>query len=213
MPALPNNAVPTPGRGQGDRTVQSASTGPMADTAALLAALAHLGLITTPFTPEDVADEEKRAGGAELLRLRMAHALAGLAEMQVVHAAIAAGEAGHRGTAVIQAANYVYEGANLQHSDGAAQAGLLYLLAQRIDDLLGSRTAAILQGEDIGLPHLLMPASEIAAALSAVLNLATKNLSQSVRATTLHETAGQLHSIAAALEELADHPEPPARGQ
>jgi hypothetical protein len=187
--------------------VQHTDTGPHADTTELLTALTHLGLLTRPFTPQELADEEKNAGGAELLRLRMAHVLAGLAEMQVMHAAVAAGEAGHKATDLILAADYLYEGANLEHADGDAQTALLYLLAQRLDDLLTSRTAAIRRGDDIILPRLVMPAWGIAASLSAVLDLASKDPDHSTQAKKLRETASQLHGMAEVLEEFADRHE------
>lgn len=187
--------------------VQHSDTGPVADTTELLTALTHLGLLTRPFTPEELADEERSAGGAELLRLRMAHALSGLAEMQVMHAAVAAGEAGHEGTALILAADYLYEGANLEHADGGAQTALLYLLAQRLDDLLTSRNAAIRRGDDIVLPRLVMPAWGIAASLSTVLDLATKDPDHSIQAKKLRETAGQLKGMGEVLEEFADRHE------
>ncbi|MFF1916136.1 hypothetical protein ACFVYE_32035 [Streptomyces sp. NPDC058239] len=191
--------------------VQHTDTGPVANTTELLTALTQLGLLTRPFTPEELTDEEKNAGGAELLRLRMAHALAGLAEMQVMHAAVAAGEAGHEGTALILAADYLYEGANLGHDDGGAQTALLYLLARRLEDLLTSRTAAIQRGDDIALPLLVMPAMGIAGSLSTVLGLISKDPAHSVQAEKLRETASQLHGMAEVLEEFVGRHENAAR--
>ncbi|MDX3165783.1 hypothetical protein PV516_18535 [Streptomyces scabiei] len=183
-------------------------TGPLATTTEILQALTALGLLERPFTRSELAEEETNAGGAEVLRLRMAHALAGAAEMQILQASIAAGEAGHAGPQLILAGDYAYEGADLDKGEdaGYAQAGLLRLVAQRLADLLTSRTAAIKRGDDIVLPRLVMPAWGIASALATVMNVATKDPEEnSGGAKRLHEAAGELRGMADVLEEFAGH--------
>ena len=56
--------------------------GTMADPAELVAAMTAIGLPQRGFTAAESAAETRRAGGAELHRLQMAHALAGAADMQ-----------------------------------------------------------------------------------------------------------------------------------
>jgi hypothetical protein len=195
---------------------QHTDTGPHATTTEILQALTDLGLLKRPFTPGELAEEERNAGGAELLRLRMAHALAGAAEMQILHASIAAGEAGHLGTELILAGDYLYEGADMDKGEdaGYAQTALLRLLAQRLADLLTSRTAAIKRGDDIVLPRLVMPAWGISSALSTVLNLATKDPDEKPGgAKRLREAAGELRGMAEVLEEFAGHYENAERSQ
>ncbi len=58
--------------------------GTMADPAELVAAMTAIGLLQRGFTAAESAAETRRAGGAELHRLQMAHALAGAADMQGV---------------------------------------------------------------------------------------------------------------------------------
>ncbi|WP_333745703.1 hypothetical protein [Streptomyces sp. IBSBF 2950] len=191
------------------------ATGPLASTTEILQALTALGLLERPFTRSELAEEETNAGGAEVLRLRMAHALAGAAEMQILQASIAAGEAGHAGPKLILAGDYAYDGADLDKGEdaGYAQAALLRLLAQRLADLLTSRTAAIKRGDDIVLPRLVMPAWGIASALSTVMDVATKDAAEKPGCgDRLRGAAKELRGMAEVLEEFAGHYDTVERG-
>src|SRR5260370_3638017 len=68
--------------------------GEMADPADLVTALVQVGLLKRVFTGTELAAETDRAGGTELFRLEMAHALAGAADMQILMAAGPAAAAG-----------------------------------------------------------------------------------------------------------------------
>jgi hypothetical protein len=68
--------------------------GEMADPAVLVTALVQVGLLKRAFTGTELAAETDRAGGTELFRLEMAHALAGAADMHILMAAGAAADAG-----------------------------------------------------------------------------------------------------------------------
>ncbi|MGW3628061.1 hypothetical protein [Streptomyces sp. NPDC000880] len=181
---------------------QYTDAGTVSSTTEILQALTALGLLKRPFSPKELPEEEQRAGGPEMLRLRMAHALAGMAEMQVMHAAIAAGEAGHDGTALIRAAEYLYEGADLENGDGEAQVAVLRLLSQRLADMLMLMTAAIRRGDATGLPLVVMPAMGVASALSTVMGTATRK-PEECGGKPLQEAADQLRGMADALDTLA----------
>ena len=76
-----------------------------------------IGLLQRGFTAAESAAETRRAGGAELHRLQMAHALAGAAEMQVLMAAGAAADAGADPAKITRASVFAYTGANWDSDD------------------------------------------------------------------------------------------------
>jgi len=91
----------------------------MADPADLVTALVQVGLLERAFTGTKLAAETGRAGGAELFRLEMAHALAGAADMQILMAAGAAADAGADPARIMRATDFAYTGASCEKEDDA----------------------------------------------------------------------------------------------
>src|SRR5260370_14537210 len=102
----------------------------MADPAELVAAMTAIGLLQRGFTAAESAAETRWAGGAELHRLQMAHALAGAADMQVLMAAGAAADAGADPAKITRPSVFAYAGASCDGDD--TKFTLVRLQAQRL---------------------------------------------------------------------------------
>src|SRR5260370_12312867 len=103
----------------------------MAGPADLVTALVQVGLLKRAFTGTELAAETDRAGGAELFRLEMAHALAGAADMQILMAAGAAADAGAEPARIMRATGFAHTAANCEKED-AAQVTLGRVPGQRL---------------------------------------------------------------------------------
>jgi hypothetical protein len=175
--------------------------GEMADPADLVTALVQLGLLKRAFTGTELAAETGRAGGAELFRLEMAHALAGAADMQILMAAGAAADAGAEPARIMRATDFAYTGANCEKEDDA-KFTLVRVQAQRLSTQLMVMAADFRAGR-AELPLMVYPAMLVAGALEKMLNVTTLD-DPAARAAALAEAAGELTGGAEVIQELAD---------
>ena len=175
--------------------------GEMADPADLVTALVQLGLLERAFTGTELAAETDRAGGAELFRLEMAHALAGAADMQILMAAGAAADAGAEPARIMRATDFAYTGANCEKEDDA-RFTLVRVQAQRLSTQLMVMAADSRAGR-AELPLMVYPAMLIAGALEKMLNATTLD-DPAARAAALAAAAGELTGGAEVIQELAD---------
>ncbi len=174
--------------------------GTMADPAELVAAMTAIGLLQRGFTGTEQAAEIGQAGGEELHRLQMAHALAGAAEMQVLMAAGAAADAGADPAKITRASAFAYTGANCD-SDDDTKFMLVRVQAQRLASQL-MVTAADSRAGRAGLPLMVYPAMLVATALQNLLD-ATSIDDAADRARALREAAAALAGGAEIAGEMA----------
>jgi len=160
-----------------------------------------VGLLKRVFTGTELAAEADRAGGAELFRLEMAHALAGAADMQILMAAGAAADAGAEPARIMRATDFAYTGANCEKEDDA-KFTLVRVQAQRLSTQLMVMAADSRAGR-AELPLMVYPAMLIAGALEKMLNATTLD-DPAARAAALAEAAGELTGGAEVIQELAD---------
>ncbi len=173
----------------------------MAGPAGLVTALVQVGLLKRAFTGTELAAETDRAGGTELFRLEMAHALAGAADMQILMAAGAAADAGAEPARIMHAADFACTGPNCEKDDDA-KVTLVRVQAQRLSTQLMVMAADSRAGR-AELPLMVYPAMLIAGALEKMLNATTLD-HPAARAAALAEAAGELTGGAEVIQELAD---------
>ena len=137
----------------------------MADPAELVEAMRVLGTVDRGFTASEATAAARGAGGQELWRLGLAHALAGAAEQQVLMAASAAVDVGADSTALLQAGWELFAGAGLADPD-QARVALLRVLATRLADAVMLLVARWRRG-DGEVPQLVAPALVVATALQS----------------------------------------------
>jgi hypothetical protein len=175
--------------------------GEMADPADLVTALVQLGLLKRAFPGTELAAETSRAGGTELFRLEMAHALAGAADMHILMAAGAAADAGADPARIMRATDFAYTGANCEKEDDA-KFTLVRVQAKRLVIQLMVMAADFRSGR-AELPLMIYPAMLIAGALEKSLDATTLD-DPSARAAVLAEAAGELAGGAEVIQKLAD---------
>jgi hypothetical protein len=164
--------------------------GTMADPGELAAALTVIGLLQRGLTDAEQARETERAGGVELHRLEMAHALAGAAEMQVLMAAGAAADAGADPAKITRASNMAYQGANCDDDETT-----VVLLASQLMVMVADSHAGRAE-----VPLVIYPGMLVAAGLEKLLEAAT---SPGQRTALLREAAAALRGGADLVGELA----------
>jgi hypothetical protein len=171
----------------------------MASPAELVAAMRAIGLLQRGFTAAESAAETRRAGGEELHRLQMAHALAGAADMQVLMAAGVAADAGADPAKITRASTFAYTGANCD-SDDDTKFTLVRVQAQRLASQLMVMAADARAGR-AELPLTVYPAMLIATALQNLLD--ATGINDDARAQALRQVADSLAGGAEIIASMA----------
>ncbi|MEU6054192.1 hypothetical protein ABZ829_27700 [Streptomyces xanthochromogenes] len=176
---------------------------PPASSQEILQALVAVGVFDRPLNDLEQAREERALGGPDLLRLGLAHMLAGAAEREVIASVVAADAAGHSPKDIIAAGRMLYDGTSLDRSDeDDTRLVVLRAMASRLENALLMLVAEGKNDDDRELSPLTIPAAGATGTVREMLKYAVagpaEDQSESIAAaaTELRQWADQLDELA-----------------